>query len=657
MLPSIKKLLNISGKPRQIIYYLLIGMVGFALLAFLLRTQMASWYLHHRVDRFNKENQATLAISRVKIQGLASILLTGVSLKPDNGDTLLKVDSAYASIGILKLLAGRIVLHNVRLINTTVLLESHDSVSNFRFLLHGHQDRADTVTRQVSYAAAIDRLSGFIFDKIPLSLDIRNFNLINVAEEHLLKVHISQFTLTDHYFRSTAEINEDSIASKWIMAGKMDNNNRIAEFRLYSADTAKVAIPFIGYKWHTMVDFDTLAFSIAMHEGTIDLSQISGFASVSGLRVDHRKIASGAITFEKLSINYQINIGKDFAELDSVTRITFNRIDIHPYLNYRVGMGKQITLRINKPQFPAQDLFSSFPQGLFTNLDGIRVKGNLSWYLDFFVDLANPDSLRFETSLDRHQFSVLSYGNADFTKINEPFPYTAYDHDLPVQTFMVGQENPNFRTLDHISPYLQYAVLTSEDGGFYQHRGFLPDAFRESIITNIKDHRFSRGGSTISMQLVKNVFLSRNKTIARKLEEALIVWFIENQGLSTKERMYEVYLNLIEWGPMIYGANEAARFYFSKDAAKLTLAEAIFMASIIPRPKWFKYSFDENGHLRESNAGFYHLVSEKMLNKGWITASDAEKLIPDVELKGPARLQLKQPDSIPADSLDFQIPE
>ncbi len=134
--------------------------------------------------------------------------------------------------------------------------------------------------------------------------------------------------------------------------------------------------------------------------------------------------------------------------------------------------------------------------------------------------------------------------------------------------------------------------------------------------------------------------------MARKVEEALIVWLIENQGLCTKERMMEVYLNVIEWGPMIYGANEATRFYFNKDASKLTLAEAIFMASIVPRPKWFKYSFDETGHLRESNADFYRLVSEKMLNKGWITPADVEKLLPDVDLKGPARLLLKSRDTV-----------
>ncbi|MCX6267486.1 MAG: transglycosylase domain-containing protein, partial [Bacteroidetes bacterium] len=560
-------------------------------------------------------------------------------------------DSAYASIGMLKLLAGRISLHNVKLINTTLLFESHDSISNYGFLLRDQHRSGDSVTARMNYAATIDRMMRFIFDIIPLSLNIRNFTVTSITGNHRLGFHIDQFMLTEHFFRSTIEVRENDKEARWIVAGKMDNHTRIAEFRLFSADTSKVELPFINHKWNARVDFDTLAFSIAEQEGGDDLAQINGFASLTGLLVDHRRIAAGPVEFNRTEIRYLLNIGADYAELDSSTRVTFNKIDFRPYIRYRPKPAKQITLQIHKPQFPAQDLFSSFPPGLFTNLDGIRVKGNLSWYLDFFVDLSIPDSLKFATSLDRHGFSVLSYGNADLTKINGSFLYTAYDHDIPVRTFIVGSENSGYRSLDRISHYLQTAVLTSEDGAFYQHRGFLPDAFRESIITNIKERRFARGGSTISMQLVKNVFLSRNKTVARKLEEALIVWLIENQGLSAKERMFEVYLNLIEWGPMIYGANEASRYYFNKEASRLTLAEAIFMASIIPRPKWFKYSFDENGHLRESNAGFYRLMAEKMVGKGWITSQDAEKLVPDVELKGPAKLLLKQPDTIPADTL------
>ena len=102
------------------------------------------------------------------------------------------------------------------------------------------------------------------------------------------------------------------------------------------------------------------------------------------------------------------------------------------------------------------------------------------------------------------------------------------------------------------------------------------------------------------MQLVKNVFLNRNKNIARKLEEALIVWLIETNRLTSKARMFEVYLNIAEWGPMVYGIREAADFYFSKRPSQLTLEECIYLASIIPKPKHFMTSFTNSGQLRES---------------------------------------------------------
>jgi membrane peptidoglycan carboxypeptidase len=280
------------------------------------------------------------------------------------------------------------------------------------------------------------------------------------------------------------------------------------------------------------------------------------------------------------------------------------------------------------------------------------VNGNLAFNLDFFVDLSLPDSLRFRVDLKRNHFSVVSYGDAGLTRLNESFEYTAYERGVPARTFTVGPGNPDFRTLDKISPFLQISVLNSEDPGFYQHRGFIPEAFRESMIQNIKERRFARGGSTITMQLVKNVFLNRNKTIARKMEEILLVWLIENQQLCSKQRMFEVYLNIIELGPHIYGANEAAHFYFRKDVSKLNLQESIFIASIIPRPKWFMYSFDETGHLRQSDQDFFRLLSGKMLNKGQITQEEFDKLVPDVILKGPAKLLLKTAELPPVDSPD-----
>ena len=284
------------------------------------------------------------------------------------------------------------------------------------------------------------------------------------------------------------------------------------------------------------------------------------------------------------------------------------------------------------------------------NLADIKTIGNLSYYLNFSVDLNTPDSLYFYSELKPEGFKIQHFGKVNLGFINDPFEYTAFEEGKPFRTFWVGTENPNYKTFSQIPDFLKFALLTSEDGAFFYHQGFVPDAFKESIITNIKQHRFARGGSTISMQLVKNVYLNRNKTVARKFEEALIVWLIENLRLVSKERMYEVYLNIIEWGPGIYGANEAAHFYFDKDVSKLSLAESIFLASIVPRPKGFKYSFDENHQLKESLSDYYRRVSEKMLKREQINEQEFNNLKSKVELKGPAyKILLKntsQQDSI-----------
>ena len=145
-------------------------------------------------------------------------------------------------------------------------------------------------------------------------------------------------------------------------------------------------------------------------------------------------------------------------------------------------------------------------------------------------------------------FQILAYGNTDLRKMNEPFEYTVYEQGEPVRSFEIGPANPSFRPFNAVSRYLPLVIMQSEDAGFFYHNGFIPSAIRESLIQDIKERRFARGGSTLSMQLVKNVFLSRNKTIARKLEEMLIVWLIESDHLTSKERMFEVYLNIAEWG-------------------------------------------------------------------------------------------------------------
>jgi len=134
-----------------------------------------------------------------------------------------------------------------------------------------------------------------------------------------------------------------------------------------------------------------------------------------------------------------------------------------------------------------------------------------------------------------------------------------------------------------ISPNLKRAVLVAEDSGFWQHEGIDFEQMRESIEVNIERLEFARGGSTITQQLAKNLYLSPSKNPIRKVRELLIARRLEAE--LTKQRILELYLNVIEWGDGVYGAEAAARTYFGKPSADLGPSEAALLAGAIVNPR------------------------------------------------------------------------
>ncbi len=644
-----------SRRLKRTVLVVLTVFLAIILLSFIFRNTLLQYYLGKYTTRFNQAFHAELVVKQAHLRGVSSLEVQGIMLKPLEGDTLLCIDSLYASLGFWKLISGRIALDNLELKNTLCNFVKKDSLNNYMFLL---DSRGKKSTRQDSsgtknYAARMNSILEAAFDKIPNDLLISNFMIRSDYNGHLLKMNVDTFRISDHQFDAPITIEEDQKTLTWRVKGELDKYNHEGRFRLCGDQPEKLSIPFIGFRWNSEIVFDTLEFSLAEKESGSSQVVVSGQASLTGLRVRNARLAAEPIPFGKSSLDYTLNIGRDYVELDSTTTVSYDLLSVHPYLKYRAKPYRQLTFRLDKKDFPAQELFSSLPPGLFYNLQGMKTRGNLDFHLYFNVDLNLPDSLKFECELLPRKFSILSYGNTNLTMINDTFTHTAYEKGEAVKTFFVGPGNPNYYTLDQISPYLRNTILNTEDGSFFRHRGFNIGAFRESIATNIKQRRFARGGSTITMQLVKNVFLNRNKTMARKLEEAIIVWLIESQQLVTKERMYEVYLNIIEWGPGIYGAGEASRFYFDKDISKISFEEALFLASIIPRPKYFMYTFDKNtGQLKESMVEFFRRVAEKMLNKEMISQTELDQLRPVIELKGPSKDLMLKPDSLPgADSL------
>jgi len=133
-----------------------------------------------------------------------------------------------------------------------------------------------------------------------------------------------------------------------------------------------------------------------------------------------------------------------------------------------------------------------------------------------------------------------------------------------------------------MSRYLPIAVVFTEDTGFFRKSGFNPQQIRFALTVDLKEARFARGASTLTMQVAKNLFLSRDKTVSRKLEEVILTEYLAQRF--SKDEILELYLNLAEFGPDLYGVKAAARHYFGKSPASLTFPEALFLAAMLPSP-------------------------------------------------------------------------
>jgi monofunctional biosynthetic peptidoglycan transglycosylase len=187
-------------------------------------------------------------------------------------------------------------------------------------------------------------------------------------------------------------------------------------------------------------------------------------------------------------------------------------------------------------------------------------------------------------------FAVLAYSYLtlpDVRPLRSSNPTTTAFMELRDEEALLRGKTPHrmqrWTSYGRISPELKRAVLVAEDDAFWQHEGVDVEQLQESIETDWARGRFSRGGSTITQQLAKNLYLSPSKNPLRKLRELIIARRLEAE--LKKARIFELYLNVIEWGDGVYGAESAARTYFRKSAAELSQPEAALLAAAIVNPR------------------------------------------------------------------------
>lgn len=180
-------------------------------------------------------------------------------------------------------------------------------------------------------------------------------------------------------------------------------------------------------------------------------------------------------------------------------------------------------------------------------------------------------------------------------------------------------------SIDNINRELLYAIVMSEDGDFFSHQGIDYDALISALGENIKRREWSFGASTISQQTIKNIYLSESKNLYRKLKELISVRRLE--AALTKNEILELYLNLIEFGPGIYGVHAAAQYYFNSTPENLNAAQGAFLAILMPSPRKYHFTVFQNKHLAKRHRLKYKRILQDMRYKEYISPKQYRKYI------------------------------
>lgn len=638
-----------------------IGVVLFTaiMLVFAFRNYALQKAINVVAEKFNSRYQTTLTVGNAQFVGLNTVALNNLVLLPAASDTLVNINNIEISVRLWPLLLGNIRISKVNLNNGYIAFVKRDSVANYDVFLSKTDTLNATIVNEsdfnesakTNYAKLAYNLVNKLLKQVPDDVTIKNLAVYVSDSLQNFSVSLASFSLVQSKLQATVLVNQNAYNGKWLVNGFTNVATKQADITLSTLDSGGIYLPYIQSKYNLSLGFDSVRFVLNQFTLNNDELNFSGYARTRNLVINQPKLASTDVVFNEAEFDYDIKVGSNYIAIDSTSRILFNGYTFYPFVKVKKDNELEYWLNLKTNLTPANDFINALPNGMFNNVKGMEATGKFAYELQFYLNEADPENMIFESNLVKENLRIIKYGQADLGKLNNAFIHVPVENGKPVRPILVSAESNNFYGLDEISNYLKTAVLTNEDPSFFYHRGFVTDAFKQSIVKNIKTGKFKRGASTISMQLVKNVFLSREKTIARKIEEILLVYMLENNYIVSKDRMFEVYLNIIEWGPNVYGIGEACKFYYNKLPSQLTLSESLFLASIVPSPKKFMWRFDTNGVARNWLEKSFRFIATKMVNRQFIQPEDTIGLSHLVNITGAARKFIVKNDSLLNDSL------
>jgi hypothetical protein len=352
----------------------------------------------------------------------------------------------------------------------------------------------------------------------------------------------------------------------------------------------------------TNITDNALSLSLLVEQGTI----ISHVLSSKEIMADH------------LSLHIDCHLSGDAFTLAETSVARYNQLlfslsATHDFANnsYKAG--------IRLEEISIADFLQTFPDFSYRKIYALSFTGTVaSVDAHFTCNTNNLWEHTFELEFHNKQLQ-LAECPADWHNLNE----------APVNT------GNHYQDIRQIQPLLLATILSTEDTMFFKHRGLDPIAIGYSLVQNIINRGFLRGASTITMQLVRNLFLNHEKTLYRKIEEVFIALLLEHIFHIPKMKILEHYLHIIEMGPDVYGLVNASWFYFSKPTNDLTLTECLVLSYIIPRPKFFLDAFlQESEQLKRNLRTHIKRFGRLLFLQGIVTQEQYDELNMNITIQG-----------------------
>ncbi len=309
-----------------------------------------------------------------------------------------------------------------------------------------------------------------------------------------------------------------------------------------------------------------------------------GLAQVAGLHLDSEVLADQPL--RDLSVRGEGAAVVDFSESRfELLGSRWSREGVEAALDVSGSWneGWRLEASAELPQSDCAELIRAAPAGLLGDFKGMELEGKLAGSLLLELDSRSPKATELDIDVDDRCRFVESGPLPHPDDLRAAFRQTTRGHDGEVvHIFETGPGTEAWTAIEEVSPFFLHAVLASEDAGFFRHSGFATYAVESALERNLGAGRFAFGASTLSMQLSKNLFLTRDKTVARKAQEVLATWWLERHF--SKQEILELYVNVVELGPGVFGVRDAATYYFGRHPLDLSPAESVFLASLLPSP-------------------------------------------------------------------------